>query len=43
LLAAREVFGDAWMDQFTTNPRAAVACRAGMGVAMGSAPPLAFG
>src|SRR6266540_2563830 len=23
LLAAREVFGDAWMDQFTRNPRAA--------------------
>jgi hypothetical protein len=42
LLAAREVFGDAWMDQFTTNPRAAAARRAGMG-GMGSAPGLAFG
>ncbi|HET7825738.1 MAG TPA: HNH endonuclease signature motif containing protein [Anaeromyxobacter sp.] len=38
LLAAREVFGDEWMDQFTTNPRAAGARRAGMGTAKGSAP-----
>ena len=43
LLAAREVFGDAWMDQFTRNPRAAAARRAGMGTAMGSAPALDFG
>jgi hypothetical protein len=43
LLAAREVFGDEWMDQFTTNPRTAAARRAGMGTAMGSAPVLAFG
>ncbi|HEX9243092.1 MAG TPA: hypothetical protein VF875_11680 [Anaeromyxobacter sp.] len=42
LLAAREVFGDAWMDQFTRNPRAA-AGRAGIGTAMGSAPALDFG
>jgi hypothetical protein len=28
LLAARQVFGDEWMDQFTTNPRAAVGRRA---------------
>jgi hypothetical protein len=28
LLAAREVFGDEWMDQFTANPRAAGARRA---------------
>jgi hypothetical protein len=43
LLAAREVFGDAWMDQFTTNPRAAAGRRAGMRTAMGSGPPLAWG
>ncbi|HEX9241797.1 MAG TPA: HNH endonuclease [Anaeromyxobacter sp.] len=43
LLAAREVFGDAWMDQFTRNPRAAADRRAGMGSAMGSAPALDFG
>ena len=40
LLAAREVFGDEWMDQFTPNPRADAARRAGMGSAVGSAPPL---
>ena len=40
LLAAREVFGDEWMDQFATNPRADPARPAGMGTAMGSAPPL---
>jgi hypothetical protein len=43
LLAAREVFGDAWMDQFTTNPRVAAARRAGMRPAKGAAPALAFG
>ncbi|HEX9244001.1 MAG TPA: HNH endonuclease, partial [Anaeromyxobacter sp.] len=44
LLAAREVFGDAWMNQFTRNPRTAADRRAGMGTATGSAPPaLDFG
>jgi len=43
LLAAREVFGDAWMDEFTTNPRAATARRAGTGARMGSPPEFAFG
>jgi hypothetical protein len=43
LLAAREVFGDEWMDEFTTNPRAAAVRRAGVGNAMGSAPALALG
>jgi hypothetical protein len=43
LLAARDVFGDEWMDQFTTNPRTAAARRAGMGLAIGSAPALASG
>jgi hypothetical protein len=41
LLAAREVFGDEWMDEFTTNPRVAAVRRADVGNAMGSAP--AFG
>ena len=40
LLAAREVFGDEWMDQFTTNPRADAARQARMGSAMPSSPPL---
>ena len=43
LLAAREVFGDAWMDQFARNPRVAAGRRAGMETATGSAPALDFG
>jgi hypothetical protein len=43
LLAAREVFGDELMNQFSTNPRAAASRRAGMGIGKVSEPALAFG
>jgi hypothetical protein len=44
LLAARGVFGDGWMDQFTANPRAAAALRAGIGdEAIEVTPTLALG
>jgi hypothetical protein len=43
LLAAREVFGDDWMDQFAANPRAGTSRQEGREAPMDSAPTLASG